>query len=110
MSQSHVISIIYDKLESENSLAHHVGSRYNLVKIHPRRPEVYISTINSTSNPCGYEYIKSDVGPYNELPLAHPVQTSGNQGSSTTIQYLTSLLQNKDDRIEVARLKYVVLN
>ena len=93
-SQSQVISIIYTKLESDDSLAYHFGPWYNLVTIHPGGSEVHISTINSTLNPLDCEYIKTYVDPHKDFPIAYPDQTSGNQGSSPAIQYLTSFLSD----------------
>ena len=64
MEQSQVISTIYQRLESDNVLAHCFGPKYNLVTITPGSPEVYISTITSTLSLNDYACIKADMGPY----------------------------------------------
>ena len=56
-NDENIISTVYHRLKTENTLSEHVGPTYASVTLNAGRPDVYITTINSTSSPEEYACI-----------------------------------------------------
>ena len=66
-AEENVISTVYRRLKAENILSKHLGPKLASVTLNAGRPDVYVTTINSTSNPEKYACVKNNVGLYKEL-------------------------------------------
>ena len=57
-------SLVYGKLEHENSVAAHFGLDYANVTVSRGDVMVYISELNCTTRPVDYNDIKLNIGPF----------------------------------------------
>ena len=99
-AEENVISTVYHRLKVENILSKHLGPKYASVTLNAGRPDVYVTTINSTSSPEEYVCIKKNMGPYKALQSSCPAAQTATQVAAPTIQDLITLTKSKDDRLE----------
>ena len=95
------IQQVYGKLKTEDTLARHFGSQFSTTNITPGGPDVYIASINVSSNKASYGIIKGNLGTFEQV--APPVPPAPADGA-VSLTDMASLITTKEDRIENTRL------
>jgi hypothetical protein len=96
------IQKVYNKLEAEDTLACYFGPQFISSNITPGGPDVYVASINVSSNKKSYDIIKGNLGTFKQVSsLTLPAADVG----AVSLKDVASLITTKEDRAENTRMK-----